>query len=191
MKTGVPVHFAASALANGPNALICTVPFQLGSAPVICTLSRLGAPTATWAGVASVATAIFAGATLAVNVAASVWVSATASRCALAAAGRLLAAYTRGRVEASVPLRTERLTPSTLDDVSGTLATPFAFVVTFAGTPVAPLAVSVSATPGTAAPDAESTRMLAVTRSPTVLEGTEATMRYGPWKRAASRAIEP
>ena len=103
--------------------------------------------------------------------------SATASRCAFAAAGRLLAAYTRGSVEASVPVRTARLTPSTLEEVSGTLATPCRFVVAFAGTPVAPVAESVSGTPGTAAPDAESTRIVAVTCSPTVLEGSDATMR--------------
>ena len=49
---------------------------------------------------------------------------------------------------------------------------PFAFVVTFAGTPAAPVALSVRVTPGTAAPDAASTLTVAVTRSPTVLDGT-------------------
>jgi hypothetical protein len=79
-------------------------------------------------------------------------------RCAFTAAARALALYTCGSVEAScAAVAVIRTAPSVLG-VKAKVAEPSAPVVTDAGTPLAPEAVKVTVTAGSAAPAADSTR---------------------------------
>ena len=101
------------------------------------------------------------------RVAVTVCESATASRCPFGAAAGVVGRKMRGSVEGSPPARAVSSTSSALVAVKVTVATPFAFVRTSPGTPLAPPASSETSTFGSALPPAERTRIVAVPRSPT------------------------
>src|SRR5262249_29114773 len=112
------------------------------------------------------------------------------TRCVLGAASRWLltaawpeaAAYMRGRVEASCPVRTCRCTPAARAGTIVTRTTPELPVLACDGTPAAPSAASATGTFGTAAPLAAITRIRTVAAVATVrFRGQRASMRYGPW----------
>ena len=158
----------AAAVGNGPNTLTWTVCAGVAAAPAITTLSVLASVSSRLAGVAVVVTLSAPLAIGAAIVAVSCCASAAAMRWPLRrAATGVVARKIRGSVDAICSVSMATLSPVTAPAVNVTRAMPDRLVLMRAGMPVAPSVTSPSETPGTAAPVADSTRMIAVPGEPT------------------------